>query len=66
MPSQKATSTVLISVPRNPSGPEFIREPYRVTINIKQDLFVPIFTAVAIDADGVRNKDFFAECVTDL
>ncbi|KAL5018737.1 hypothetical protein ScPMuIL_004459 [Solemya velum] len=52
VPNQRTTSTVLISVPRNPSGPQFIREPYRVTINIKQEPYLTIYTVLAVDSDG--------------
>lgn len=52
-PSRVDESNVTISVTQNPSGPQFIQEPYQVTISDTYGLGVMVVNTTAVDQDGV-------------
>lgn len=57
--SRRATADVTIDVTRNPSGPNFINDPYQVTIPQNYPLGDTVINATAIDQDGVWHQFYF-------
>ncbi|WAQ95445.1 FAT4-like protein [Mya arenaria] len=54
IPYEVATATVLISVTRNPSGPVFREEPYRVTLAEATPVGSSVYRVTANDADNIN------------
>lgn len=52
-PSRVDVSFVNITVIQNPSGPQFINEPYSITISGTQAPGSLIYNTTAVDSDGV-------------
>ena len=53
-PDNRVTSTVAITVSRNPNAPKFTENSYEKTVDEKVDLGASIMRISATDADKVR------------
>ena len=56
-PDNRATSTVVITVSRNPNAPMFTENSYEKTVDEKVDLGTSIMRISATDADKVRTLE---------